>query len=125
MSEQDNRSADNLVVLCIEHAAEIDLPQRLAEFTVEVLKDWKRTQVEMYDDAVRQRSSSAAGWVLSTEELEQIRQTWTDNSIRFRAETMIFGGLGGSAPGASGGGGAAIGPGSLGGPGGPAKPSTA
>jgi hypothetical protein len=118
-SEEDNRSADNLIVVCIEHAAEIDLPHRLAEFRAETLRDWKRTQLEAYDEAIRQRSSGVAQWDLSSEELEQIGQSWTDNSIRFRAETMIFGGLGGAALGASGGGGAAIGPGALGGAGGP------
>ena len=121
MTEDDNRSASNLLLLCVEHAAEVDLPHRVAEYTVDVLRAWKQAQIEAYDQAVRSAGTGAVGWDLSQTEVEQVQHYLTDNSMSFRADTMIFGGLGGAAVGAAGGGGAAIGSGALGGPGGPAS----
>ena len=120
MSEAENRSARNLVVLCVEHATEVDLPHRVAEFSVEVLQGCERDQVAAYDEALLTAGTDkAVGWDLSPAEVAQVQHFSTDNSLNFRAETMVFGGLGGAAMGAGGGGGAAIGTGALGGPGGP------
>lgn len=120
MSEAENRSAANLVVLCVEHATEVDLAHRVNEFTVDVLQSWKRDQVAAYDEAVQKGTAPAIGWELSPAEVAQVQHFLTDNSLNFRADTMVFGGFGGAAIGAGGGGGSAIGPGALGGSGGPA-----
>lgn len=112
MSALDNRSAKNLIVLCIKHADEIDLQERSAAYPIELLKSWKEQQLTLYDKA-------AGGWRLSDEEAAEILERSSETSIVLHAHTITLGGTGGSAPGASGGGGAAIGPGALGGPGGP------
>lgn len=47
MSEEDNRSAPNLVLLCIEHAYEIDdTPQH---FPADLLQAWKQRQLADYE----------------------------------------------------------------------------
>ncbi|HET8659521.1 MAG TPA: hypothetical protein VFM55_11045 [Micromonosporaceae bacterium] len=46
MSEEDNRSADNLLPLCEEHAFEIDATPE--HFTAELLREWKNAQLAEY-----------------------------------------------------------------------------
>lgn len=120
MTEAENRASANLIVLCVEHASAVDLPQRLQEFTVEVLRGWKQRQLDEFDAAVAARGAASAGWILTPEEVADVRRSSESTTISFQAETMFFGGMGGAAIGGGGGGGAAIGPGALGGSGGPA-----
>jgi len=52
MSEEENRSYSNLILLCIEHAYEIDdIPDR---YPAEQLREWKRVQVKTQEQAARQ-----------------------------------------------------------------------
>ena len=62
--------------------------------------------------------AAVGGWRLSEEEAEEIIAVSVSMPVTLTAETINLGAGGGNAPGAAGGGGAAIGPGSLGGPGG-------
>ncbi len=49
MSAEDNRGYDNLILLCIIHASEIDdSPQH---YPAELLHDWKRAQVAAHERA--------------------------------------------------------------------------
>lgn len=50
MSLEENQSVDNLLLLCIEHADEIDQPQRIGLYPVSVLRSWKREQVAHFDE---------------------------------------------------------------------------
>jgi hypothetical protein len=51
MTGEENRSNDNLIVLCLEHASEIDVtPDR---FPAEILREWKRVQVATQERAAR------------------------------------------------------------------------
>ncbi|MGW3352160.1 hypothetical protein ACWDA3_53455 [Nonomuraea rubra] len=50
MSEDENRSAANLLLLCEAHASEIDATPEL--FPPELLRQWKRDQVLAHDKAV-------------------------------------------------------------------------
>lgn len=113
MSETDNRSAANLILMCVRHADEIDQPGWQKRFPTDLLRRWKDEQVAAYDAAL-------GGWQLSDEEVAEVmRASSIESTIVLQAGIITVGGTGGSAPGASGGGGGAIGPGALGGPGGP------
>ena len=111
MSPDENRSAENLILLCVQHADVIDLIENVASYPVELLRVWKARQLDEFDTAV-------GGWRVSDEEAEEIIAVSVAMPVTFQAETINLGGGGGNAPGAAGGGGAAIGPGSLGGAGG-------
>lgn len=51
MTGEENRSYDNLIVLCLEHASEIDItPER---FPAETLREWKRVQVATQERAAK------------------------------------------------------------------------
>jgi hypothetical protein len=45
MAPEDNRSAGNLVLLCLEHHAEVDDPAQVHRFPPELLRDWKAQQL--------------------------------------------------------------------------------
>ena len=108
-SEAGNRHFDNLLLLCLEHAWEIDQPGRTHLFTPDVLREWKAQQLADFDALGRQ------GWALTDDMAETALQT----SISLTAEAIALGGEGGRAPGAGGGGGGAIGANAIGGNGGP------
>ena len=107
----------NLLLLCIEHADEIDQPQRVSLYPASTLQDWKRQQVELYD-------SLRTGWQITSEEAEEVIRKSDAQEISIIVETLNLGGFGGQAPGAAGGGGGATGLGATGGGGGPASDST-
>ncbi len=111
MGAEDNRSAENLILLCIRHAAEIDLLDNVANYPVELLRQWKATQLDEFDAAL-------GGWSISDQEAADAIAGSIAMAVTLQAETINLGGAGGNAPAAAGGGGAAVGPGSLGGPGG-------
>ena len=53
MTGEENRAYGNLIVLCLEHASEIDItPER---FPAQVLREWKRVQVATQELAARFR----------------------------------------------------------------------
>ena len=103
----------NLLLLCIKHADEVDLKENADRYPVEVLQAWKHKQLQKHD------AKAGQGWHLTDEEAAEVIDASERATITLQAETIIVGGLGGSALGSAGGGGGAIGPGALGGPGGP------
>lgn len=106
-SEAENRSIENLVLLCIPHASEVDDPNQLHRFDEATLRGWKQ-----------QNLGHDTGLSISDEEARSVANESFSSSINITGQTVHFGGQGGQAPGASGGGGAAIGHGSVGGSGG-------
>jgi len=63
MSEADNRGYDNLLLLCIPHAAEVDdTPEH---YPADLLRSWKQTEV---DDCERHLRS----WTLSDERVAEV-----------------------------------------------------
>lgn len=105
MGEESNRAFDNLLLLCLPHAEEIDV--RPDDYPVEILAGWKLAQRVSDKQGVRITDDQAA---------EAIAESHQQISIQ--GHVLNFGGQGGDAPGAGGGGGAAIGSGATGGPGG-------
>ena len=111
MSADDNRRGRNLLLLCLKHADEIDNPDRVASYPIELLRRWKQDQLAASTRAVRR-------WQLTDDEAaEVIEKSFPPTTIAVQGETIIVGGMGGNF-GGGGGGGGAIGPGALGGPGG-------
>jgi len=111
MSSEDNRSVSNLLVLCIEHADEIDQPARVGAYPTAVLHEWKRQQLAYFNEHKN-------GWQISQSEAEEVIRESTRQEITIQAEVINLGGFGGAAPGAGGGAGGAIGQGVRGGKGG-------
>jgi hypothetical protein len=111
-TEKDNRSAENLILMCVEHASAIDDPKNLAAYNIEKLQILREHQLQDFDK-IRQN------WVLdgpmADEVLEASEQSF---ALSIANSTLELGGKGGAAPGAGGGGGAAIGPNACGGDGG-------
>lgn len=105
MAEESNRAFDNLLLLCLPHAEEIDV--RPDGYPVELLAAWKQAQLVSDKQGVPITDDQAA---------EAITESHTQISIQ--GHVLNFGGQGGDAPGAGGGGGAAIGSGAIGGSGG-------
>ncbi len=112
MDGAENRSANNLILMCVQHADAIDLPGWETRFPTDLLLAWKAAQLAAYDAGV-------GGWQITDEEIAEIIQTSIESNIVLQAQVITLGGTGGNAPMASGGGGAAVGPGAIGGKGGP------
>jgi hypothetical protein len=112
MTEEQNRSTDNLLILCLEHALEIDQPNRVSAFPVELLKSWKQEQLNEFD------ALGGQGWMLTSEMAEDALRA-SEKGTSIINSVLNLGGTGGSAPGAGGGGGGAFGINATGGPGGP------
>lgn len=107
-----NRSAENLVLMCVEHATVIDDPRMLSSYPPERLRQLKQSQLEEYD-RIQQ------GWILNTEMAQQaIAASVPPADVLITDSKVSLGGEGGNAPGAGGGGGGAIGRGARGGRGG-------
>ncbi len=49
MTGEENRSYGNLIVLCLEHASEIDITPE--QFPADTLRVWKRVQVATQEEA--------------------------------------------------------------------------
>ena len=111
MPSEENRLASNLLVLCIEHADEIDQPARVGMYPTAVLHEWKSQQLAYFDEHKN-------GWQITQSEAEEVIQESTRQEITIQAEVINLGGLGGAALGAGGGAGGAIGQGARGGKGG-------
>jgi len=110
MGADENRSVRNLLLLCLEHASEVDDQSRIDDFPAPLLRDWKANQLTEFD-AIQQ------GWILSDEEADQVLRA-SSSTISIVNSTLQLGGLPGQAPGAGGSGGGAIGPYARGGDGG-------
>lgn len=113
MSGEENRSAANLVVLCLGHAYEIDQKQFVDQFPVPLLKQWKQSQLAAYEAAVAAAAGQAVGYQLTDDEANEVINKSEGNTatITITAETVNLGGGGGQAPQSAGGGGAALGSG--------------
>ena len=109
MSEGENRSDENLVLMCLPHAMEIDGPSWPDKYPTHLLRDWKKGQLELTERVQRT-------WPLSDAEAEEVVRV--SEGISIVAETLNLGGAGGVGLGAGGGGGGAVGQGAAGGPGG-------
>jgi hypothetical protein len=107
-SAEENRSFENLIVLCIEDANEVDAPGWETRFPTKLLLEWKKQQLADFDLLGRQ------GWVLADGDVPAALSGITITG------SVNLGGFGGAAPGAGGGGGGVIGSGRAGdgGPGG-------
>ena len=112
MGPDENRSSNNLVLLCLFHADLVDKKDRVKDFPIEMLAEWKAAQIAEYDQAVE--AGHDAGYRLTDEEAKEvIEKSEHTTNIALTADTIVAGGMGGQAIGAAGGGGAAIGTGSL------------
>jgi hypothetical protein len=63
MSEEENRSASNLIPMCMEHADEIDVTPE--HYPVELLHEWKRAQIAEHFKVQK-------SWPLTDDEAEQV-----------------------------------------------------
>lgn len=108
----ENRSSDNLIMMCEQHASMIDDEASISAYPPELLRKWKEEQVKTFIEV-------QAGWALGDESARLI-QDLEDKALNvsFSHSHVELGGRGGNAPGAGGGGGSAIGPGARGGDGG-------
>ncbi|WP_143665997.1 hypothetical protein [Streptomyces sp. CS159] len=62
MSDEANRSGENLLLLCIEHSYEID--ENAARFPPEILREWKAAQLAEHDQIQR-------SWHLNNDEVAE------------------------------------------------------
>ncbi|MCO8312547.1 glycine-rich domain-containing protein [Pseudomonas mandelii] len=112
MTEKENRSISNLLILCLEHAWEIDRPNRADAFPPQLLKAWKQEQLKEFD------AIGGQGWMLTSDMADEALRA-SDEGTTIINSVLNLGGLGGNAPGAGGGGGGAVGKNAVAGPGGP------
>lgn len=111
-SAELNRSEENLVLMCVEHATVIDDTKMLSIYPPQRLCQLKKNQLDEYDRLQQ-------GWILNTEMVQQaIAASVSLPDVLITASNISLGGDGGNAPGAGGGGGGAIGRGAKGGRGG-------
>ena len=111
MSDEDRRAFNNLVLLCLPHAEEVDLKALVDRYPVETLHQWKFVQIQ---DAPAEPPNIPE--VL----LERaVVLSMGDVLMDFREATIDLGGKSATGTGAGGSGGGAIGPGARGGDGGP------
>ena len=115
MSSKANRSVSNLLLLCIEHADEIDQPSRVDLHPTPLLYEWKRQQLAYFDERKN-------GWKITQAEAEEVIRESTRLEVAIQADVVNLGGHGGAAPSSGGGGGGAIGRGVRGGKGGKGGP---
>lgn len=103
-SGEENRSPENLVLMCLEHASVIDEPKNVASYSETLLKKWKKAQIDEH----RQKMM---GWPLTQKMAEQaLSVSFSHVGVAIHNSEIHLGGQGGQAPGAGGGGGGAISP---------------
>ena len=111
MTDEERRAFDNLILLCLPHAEEVDLKALADRYPAQTLEGWKVVQLQ---------AAPATPPNIPAKLLERaVVLSMGDVLMDFREATIDLGGTGGTAPGAGGGGGGAIGPGARGGAGGP------
>ena len=111
MTDEDRRAFDNLVLLCLPHAEEVDLKALADRYSVETLHQWKFVQLQ----AAPPKPPNLPEGLLE----RAVVLSMGDVLMDFREATIDLGGKPATAPGAGGSGGGAIGPGARGGDGGP------
>lgn len=74
MDEASNRSAANLVLLCIEHSYEIDEPGADVTYDADTLRSWKQAQIDEHDTMQRE-------WALSEAEAAEAIRASLEPSI--------------------------------------------
>lgn len=111
MTDEDRRAFDNLVLLCLPHAEEVDLKALADRYPVETLHQWKVVQLQ----AAPLEPPNLPEGLLE----RAVVLSMGDVLMDFREATIDLGGKSATAPGAGGSGGGAIGPGARGGDGGP------
>ncbi|UZE19925.1 hypothetical protein LOY70_10090 [Pseudomonas sp. B21-054] len=102
MTEEENRSIRNLLILCLEHAWEVDRPNRVDVFPPNLLRTWKQEQLKEFD------AIGGQGWMLTSEMASEALRASVDG-ITIKNSVLHLGGLGGAGPGAGGGGGGVVG----------------
>lgn len=103
-SAEENMSVSNLLALCREHSAEIDDPKKVSQYSVFLLREWKRLQLSAYD-------ALAQGWNIGESDIKRIQEGIQYFENTFTNTVIELGGKGGNAPGAGGGGGGVLGSG--------------
>jgi hypothetical protein len=96
MTSEENRSAANLILLCVQHASVIDLVENVALYPVGLLREWKAAQLDEFDAA-------SGGWSISDDEAVEVIAASIAMPVTFNAGTINLGGGGGNALGAAGG----------------------
>lgn len=82
MTGEENRSYGNLIVLCLEHASEIDVtPDR---FPAEMLREWKRVQV-----ATQERAAKSLSPLTDAEADEVIRRSFGLEDIAAAVAALV------------------------------------
>src|SRR5262245_48920977 len=95
-SPENNRSEQNLVLMCIEHASTIDNPATLPAYTAERLREWKTKQLQEYERLKK-------GWLIDSEMArEAIRASFSSLGVVVTNSTVNLMAEGGKAPGAGG-----------------------
>jgi hypothetical protein len=110
MTDEDRRTFDNLILLCLPHAEEVDLKALADRYPAETLHEWKFVQLQ----SAPTKPPDLPEGLLD----RAIFLSMGDVLMDFREATIDLGGKPASAPGAGGSGGGAIGPGARGGDGG-------
>lgn len=110
MTDEDRRAFDNLILLCLPHAEEVDLAALADRYPVQTLQQWKAVQLQ----AAPLEPPNIPEGVLERAKVLSMGDVFMD----FRDATIDLGGKAALAPGAGGSGGGAIGPGARGGDGG-------
>lgn len=111
MTDEDRRAYENLLLLCLPHAEEIDLQVLADRYPPEVLHQWKAAQLQ---------AAPAEPPIMPEGLLERaVLLSMGDVLMDFREANIDLGGLSAHGLGAGGSGGGAIGPAARGGDGGP------
>jgi hypothetical protein len=110
MTDEDRRAFDNLVLLCLPHAEEVDLKALAGRYPIETLRHWKLVQLQ----AAPPNPPNIPEGLLE----RAVVLSMGDVMMDFREATIDLGGKAAVAVGAGGSGGGAIGPGTRGGDGG-------
>jgi hypothetical protein len=83
MGEAENRSAGNLVVLCIVHADLIDQREHVAQR----LREWKSAQIAAYKRAVE--AGHAEGWQLTDDQAAEVVEQ-SERKVLVRVHRAFF-----------------------------------
>lgn len=111
MTDEDRRAFENLILLCLPHAEEVDLKALADRYPAETVHQWKSVQLQ----AAPPEPPNLPEGLLE----RAVVLSMGDVLMDFREATIDLGGKPATAPGAGGSGGGAIGPGARGGDGGP------
>jgi hypothetical protein len=80
MTSEENRGPANLLLLCIEHSYEVD--ERPELFPAEMLREWKRAQLEEYERVQR-------AWPLSDVDVGRVLEASSKTAERVHADAVV------------------------------------